>query len=55
MAVGAPIPHDPRQPKVTPEQLDEAVAAVLSEPVESLTEEATVLARAHDIVHSALQ
>ncbi|MFV8380063.1 hypothetical protein HW450_00200 [Corynebacterium hindlerae] len=55
MAVGAPIPRDPRQPKITPAQLDDAVAEVLSEPAATVQEEAEQLARAHDIVHEALQ
>lgn len=55
MAVGAPIPRDPRQPAVAPEDLDRAVAEVLSEPTTTLQEEAAALARAHDIVHQALQ
>lgn len=55
MAVGAPIPHDPRKPKFTPAEVDEAVAQVLSEPTTTLKEEAEALARAHDIVHNALQ
>lgn len=55
MALTPPIPHDPRQPKVTPEQIDAAVAEVLSEPAQELADEAAQLARAHEIVHSALQ
>lgn len=55
MAVVAPIPHDPRRPRLTPADVDEAVAEVLSEPTTSLEEEAAALARAHDIVHNALQ
>lgn len=55
MAVGAPIPRDPRKPATTPESIDDAVAQVLSEPTSSLKEEAEALARAHDIVHNALQ
>lgn len=55
MAVGHPLPRDPRQPKVTPEDVDKAVAEALSAPTATLQEEAAALARAHDIVHNALQ
>lgn len=50
----APVPRDPRKPKTTPEQVDARVAEILSEPTADLKEEADMLARAHAVVHDAL-
>ncbi|WP_169747265.1 hypothetical protein [Corynebacterium epidermidicanis] len=51
----APVPHDPRQPQFTPEKVDAEVATILNEPTSTLVEEAEQLARAHEVVHQALQ
>lgn len=55
MALTAPLPRDPRRPSTTPEEVTAAVEAILSEPADTLKDEAEQLARAHDIVHRALQ
>ncbi|MDU0477624.1 hypothetical protein QVA66_00020 [Staphylococcus chromogenes] len=51
----APKPHDPRALRVTPEEVERQVTEILGESPSTLAEEAEQLARAHDVVHNALQ
>lgn len=48
-------PHDPRQPRVTPEQVQHTVAAILEEQPMDLGAEADQLTRAHQVLYDALQ
>lgn len=52
---GAPVPGDPGTSRTTPEQLRASLDAVLGEATATLAEEAGQLARAHQILHDALQ
>ena len=52
---GRPTPGDPAEPRTTPEQLETSLRGVLGEETATLTEEADQLARAHQILHDALQ
>lgn len=52
---GGPVPHDPRQPRVTPEEVAAQVNEILSEDAEDLAAEADQLSRAHAVLHEALQ
>lgn len=52
---GAPIPHDPRQQTITPQEVEAKINEALAQDVDTLAEEAEVLSRAHQILHEALQ
>ncbi|MCK7641310.1 hypothetical protein JIM95_000015 [Corynebacterium sp. CCM 8835] len=49
------MPGDPGTSRTTPEQLRASLDAVLGEATATLAEEAGQLARAHQILHDALQ
>lgn len=48
-------PHDPRQPRVSPEQMRHEVTEILGERPADLGEEAAQLSRAHQVLFDALQ
>ncbi|MGD7003700.1 hypothetical protein [Corynebacterium halotolerans] len=48
-------PHDPRQPRVTPEHVKQMLQDILGEQPEDLPAEARQLGRAHDVLYEALQ
>lgn len=48
-------PHDPRQPRTTPEQVQETLTEILGEEHSTLREEADQLRRAHEVLYEALQ
>ncbi|MCG7289158.1 MULTISPECIES: hypothetical protein [unclassified Corynebacterium] len=50
----APIPRDPRAPKVSAEEVTERVESILAEPTEGLAAEVDALTRAHAVLHEAL-
>lgn len=50
----APIPRDPRAPKVSAEEVTERVESILAEPTDGLAEEVDALTRAHAVLHEAL-
>ena len=51
----APKPHDPRAPRVTPDEVDQRVADILREDADELEAEKDQLERAHAVLHDALQ
>ncbi len=55
VAAPGPKPHDPRQPRVSPADVEKRLAEILGEPSGSLAEEAAQLERAHAVLHDALQ
>lgn len=50
----APIPRDPRAPKVSADEVTERVETILAEPTDSLADEVDALTRAHAVLHEAL-
>ena len=54
-SVSAPKPHDPRTTQHSPQEVRERVEAILAEPADSLLDEASQLARAHDVLSDALR
>ena len=50
----APIPRDPRAPKVSADEVTERVESILAEPTDGLAEEVDALTRAHAVLHEAL-
>lgn len=50
----APIPRDPRAPKVSAEEVTRRVEEILAEPAEDLAAEVDVLTRAHTVLNEAL-
>ncbi|WP_168166938.1 hypothetical protein [Corynebacterium sp. HMSC04H06] len=50
-----PIPHDPRQTQVSPEDVDAKIAEIFNEPVGDLPEEVDQLNNAHEVLRAALQ
>ena len=50
----APIPCDPRAPKVSAEEVTERVESILAEPTDGLAAEVDALTRAHAVLHEAL-
>lgn len=48
-------PHDPRQPRITPEQVESGLNIIFSEEPADLSDEAEQLHRAHEILYEALQ
>lgn len=53
--MSAPIPRDPRELAMTPEQVDAEIARILSEPAADSAEQAEQLDRAHRVLRDALQ
>lgn len=53
--MSAPIPRDPRQLAVTPEELDSSIEEILSQPAGDLVAEAQQLDQAHELLRAALQ
>ncbi|WJY67993.1 hypothetical protein [Corynebacterium auris] len=53
--MNAPIPRDPRRPRIDGAELSRRVDDILAEPVSSLREEAERLGRAHALLNDALQ
>lgn len=53
--VPAPVPHDPRAPRVSPEELSRRVEEALGAEASTLREELEQLNRAHDLLNDALQ
>lgn len=50
----APIPRDPRAPKVSADEVTERVESILAEPTDGLAAEVDALTRAHAVLHEAL-
>lgn len=50
-----PIPHDPRQTQVSPEDVDVKIAEIFNEPAGDLPEEVDQLNNAHEVLRAALQ
>lgn len=50
----APIPRDPRAPKVSADEVTERVETILAEPTDGLADEVDALTRAHAVLHEAL-
>ena len=50
----APIPRDPRAPKVSAGEVTERVESILAEPTDGLAAEVDALTRAHAVLHEAL-
>ena len=50
-----PIPHDPRALPIKPEELNQSIEEVLSQPVADLAAEAEQLNQAHELLRAALQ
>ena len=50
----APIPRDPRAPKVSADEVTERVESILTEPTDGLATEVDALTRAHAVLHEAL-
>ncbi len=53
--MSSPKPRDPRQPQVTPADVDAELSEVLVEPASDLAAETAQLEAAHDVLHRALQ
>ncbi|WP_291313518.1 hypothetical protein [Corynebacterium sp. UBA2622] len=53
--MGAPVPHDPRAPRIDGDTLSAQIRDILAEPSGSLREELDQLTRAHVVLHEALQ
>ncbi|SDS10076.1 hypothetical protein [Corynebacterium timonense] len=53
--MNAPVPRDPRRPRVDGAELSRAVDEILAEPATTLREEAEHLRRAHALLNDALQ
>ena len=53
--VSALVPHDPRAPRVSPEELSRRVEETLGTEEPTLREELEQLNRAHDLLNDALQ
>ena len=53
--VPVPVPHDPRAPRVSPEELSRRVEEALGAEAATLREELEQLNRAHDLLNDALQ
>lgn len=53
--MSAPKPHDPRTTQHSPQEVRERVEAILAEPADSLLDEASQLACAHDVLSDALR
>ncbi|WP_394281658.1 hypothetical protein [Corynebacterium sp.] len=53
--MSAPKPHDPRTTAVRPEDLTRTFDEILAQPADTLAEEVDLLARAHSVLHDALQ
>ncbi len=53
--VSVPVPHDPRAPRVSPEELSRRVEETLGTEEPTLREELEQLNRAHDLLNDALQ
>lgn len=51
----APKPRDPLQPAISPEDVSAEVRRLLSEPAETLADEAGQLEAAHRVLNEALQ
>ncbi|AIU32619.1 MULTISPECIES: hypothetical protein [Corynebacterium] len=50
-----PKPHDPRLQGVDPDEVKSELENILSETPTDLAAESELLARAHEVLHSALQ
>ena len=50
----APIPRDPRAPKVSADEVTERIESILAEPTDGLAAEVDALTRAHAVLHEAL-
>lgn len=50
-----PKPHDPRQQGIEPDEVKSELENILSETPTDLAAESELLARAHEVLHSALQ
>ncbi|AEK92290.1 Hypothetical protein CpMEX30_1020 [Corynebacterium pseudotuberculosis] len=50
-----PKPHDPRAQKISPDEVRSELEKILSEVPNDLATESELLARAHEVLHSALQ
>lgn len=50
----APIPRDPRAPKVSAEEVTRRVEDILAEPTDDLAAEVDALTRAHAVLNEAL-
>ncbi|MCG7296791.1 hypothetical protein NUW87_01850 [Corynebacterium pilbarense] len=50
----APIPRDPRAPKVSADEVTQRVESILAEPTDGLAAEVDALTRAHAVLHEAL-
>ena len=50
----APIPRDPRAPKVSADEVTQRVTSILAEPTDNLADEVDALTRAHAVLHEAL-
>ncbi|WP_181896860.1 hypothetical protein [Corynebacterium senegalense] len=53
--MSVPVPHDPRAPRVSPEELSRRVEETLGTEEPTLREELEQLNRAHDLLNDALQ
>ena len=53
--MNAPIPRDPGSLPITPEELNQSIEEVLSQPVADLAAEAEQLNQAHELLRAALQ
>lgn len=49
-----PKPRDPRQPHITPDDVDSQVNEILAQPVDTLAEETAQLEAAHSVLNNAL-
>ena len=50
----APIPRDPRAPKVSADEVTQRVESILAVPTDGLAAEVDALTRAHAVLHEAL-
>ena len=50
-----PVPRDPRQIAVTPDELNQSIDEVLAEPAGDLEAQAEQLSKAHELLRAALQ
>lgn len=50
-----PVPRDPRQLAVTPDELNQSIEEVLAEPAVDLETQAEKLNKAHELLRAALQ
>lgn len=50
-----PVPRDPRQLAVTPEELNQSIEEIFAEPAEDLSAQAEQLNQAHELLRAALQ